>query len=441
MTKAAIKTKAKRKTKQRERRPKLLRVVTNSERSSFGCQRRWAFGYLDGLTTSMTSAPLKQGTLVHQALGAWYESGMVLTHAELIRDTVEPWLERRMEWADRAFEGHDYADQRRAELIAEDREIAAQSTAMMAGYIDQWLAPDSDHLEVIAVEPQMARYLKHPVTGRPIEDRPRIGGVVRRRRWSFGGGVDVLVRDKRDGQTWAMEHKTTADRDLNQYLRKLHFDPQVRGYAWALADPIPSVSGVEPVNVAGVIYNVLRKKAPATPHVLKNGKGLSKASSIDTTREVYLKAILDNGFDPDDYVEILDKISRNQFFAREAYTFSSAEIADFEVDATHASLLILNASKPGTYHPRQVAACMGIAAYPCRYRSICLEDGNMARANFTVKGIRHEELSGELCEPYTAQERGLELSDPDPIKPIATTTPIRVSDQADPDDPFAILNG
>ena len=431
-----------RKTKQRQRRQRLLRVVTNSERGSFGCQRRWDFAYQAGLTSSMTPAPLKQGTLVHQCLGVWYESGCTLSHAEIVRDMVGPWLEGRLAWAETAFEDSEFADSKRAELIAEDHAIVDQSTVMLEGYINKWSEVDSKFLEVIAVEPQMARWLIHPVTGKTIEDRPIIKGERRRRRWSFGGGVDVLVRDKRDGQVWAMEHKTTSDKDLNQYLRKLHFDPQTRGYAWALADPIPGVSGVEPVQVAGVIYNALRKKVPAIPHLLKNKKGLSKASNIDTTRDVYLKAIIDNGFDPDDYVEILDKISRNQFFAREAYAFSAHEIADFEQDMTHAALQICEASKPGTYHPRQVSACMGVAAYPCRYRSICLEDGNMARASFRVKGIRHEELSGELAEPYAAQERGLELSDLDPQKQIPTKTQARASDQpaSDPDDPFAVLN-
>lgn len=426
-----------------KKRNRLLRVISNSERGTFACERKWWFSYVEGLTTALTPAPLKQGTLVHDCLAAWYRSGMTMTIERILFDVVGPWLERRRAWAAVAFEGQDYAEQKRDALLQEDAEIAATSTAMVTGYMIRWAEADLRHLEIVAIEPQVARWLFHPETGKPIEDRPLVKGERRRRRWAYGGAIDLLVQDRRDGRFWFMEHKTTKDRDLQLYVNKLHFDPQIRGYAWALANPIPEVSDVkEPVEVAGVIYNVLRKKIPAVPAPVKDGTRLSRAKDIDTTREVFMAAIEQHGFDPGDYTEILARLEHNRFFAREPYPFTKAELRDFELDLGHHALRIRDASKPGVHHPRQVQICKGgVKPLTCPFESLCLEDGNFARASYRVKTIRHEELTGDLAEPYAAQERGLELADEiRPQSQVASTGfPDRRGAVEDPDDPFAAL--
>ena len=52
----------------------LLRVVSNSERSTFACQRKWSFRYLHGLTTDHSPTPLRMGSLWHLCLANLYGS-------------------------------------------------------------------------------------------------------------------------------------------------------------------------------------------------------------------------------------------------------------------------------------------------------------------------------------------------------------------------------
>lgn len=388
--------------------PVVFRIVTNSERSAFGCQRRWWFSYIEGLDPWRTPAPLLHGSLVHQMLATWYRSNFGLTTAAILELVVEPWLEMRFARAD-AMEPNVGGIEKQKDL-----ETSALATAMFLGYQNHWIGPDSKYLDVVAVEPQMARWLRHPDKGTPIYDFVKHGDKRRRRRWAYGGGVDLLFTDRRDERIWAMEHKNTSERDLLVFLRKaLDFSPQTRGYAWALEDPIPEISDIkDPVVVAGVVYNALRKKIPTPVKPLKSGK-ISRDKRIDTTADIYRAAIIANGENVDTFSSELARLKNNLFFAREGVTFSRNEIEDFERDMTESALQIRAASKLNVYQPRQFSMCQGGTYAKCPFQDLCLDDGEWARDDFGVKGIRHVELRGDMAEPWAAQERGLTLADAD----------------------------
>ncbi|TPV97322.1 MAG: PD-(D/E)XK nuclease family protein, partial [Myxococcales bacterium FL481] len=247
-----------------------MRVITNSERTSFACERRWAFGYLAGLTTGDSAAPLRQGSLLHRMLAALYTSIMLkrdpLTIEELWREVVEPWLEQRTTWLDeQRMHGAEAGSEWIEDAQARDREIASESRHMVAGYIDHWLAQDLDRWEILGVEEQVARVIINPVNGKPLTDVFTMPDGKRiRRRWVYGGAVDLRIWDRMLGGQWLVEHKSTAETDLSEYCRKLHWDPQIRGYPWAMLRPAPDLlDDHRPAeDLRGVIYNVLRKKVP-----------------------------------------------------------------------------------------------------------------------------------------------------------------------------------
>lgn len=394
---------------------KLVRIVTNSERTEFACQRRWWFRYHEGLSTDDAVAPLRMGSLWHHALACWYRSGCRMTPAEVSAAVVDPWLERRLEWLDGRL-GMNNA----AETADEDREHARLTRGMLDGYVAQF-ASDMDDFEVIAVEPQVARWMHHPVTGKLLRDRVELNGKRVFRQWAFGGAMDLLVRMK-DGSVWFMEHKTTAESDLDHYVRKLDWDPQIRGYAWAAGAPIAGSDVREPVTITGVIYNVARKKVPVEPEPLKNG-GLSKAKGIDTTRAHYLNAVLRNGLNPDAYADVLEQLKSKKFFHRDSYVFTGPELEDFQRDTAHTALAIMAAER-AAYHPRQTRVCIGTAVAPCPFKQVCIDDGAMMRKAYAVQGIRHAELTGDLAEPYVAQLRNVRLPIIDPA-----TAPPTLEDQ------------
>jgi hypothetical protein len=326
---------------------------------------------------------------------------------EIGEAVVRPWVEKRTEWVE--ANQREYADA----ILEEDAELVALTRGMLDGYL-QTFRDDVNDFEVLAVEPQVARWLVHPKTGKPVRDRITIGGKRTFRRWAYGGAMDLLVRLK-DGTVWFMEHKTTSERDLQSYVRKLDWDPQIKGYAWAAADPVDtgcSTDVTSPLRITGVIYNVARKKVPVEPEPLKGG-GLSKARGIDTTRAHYLNAILRNGLNPDAYADVLEQLQSAKFFHREHIVFTDSELDDFGQDVSHAALQVMRAEGE-THHPRQTKVCIGTAVMPCPYKEICLHDGPMMRKAFSVTGIRHTELTGVLAEDYVGKMRNVSVREQEP---------------------------
>jgi len=376
-----------------------LRVLTNSERGTFACQRRWRFKYLDGLTTKDSSAPLRQGSLGHECIATWYRSGGTKGAQEIAEMVIAPWLERRTEWAESNLT--DPADS-----IQEDLEIAALTLGILGGYIDEF-RKDFEKYEIILIEGQIARSIPG-LKSATLYDMPTLNGRRKRRDWVFGGALDGLLRDRETGLYWILEHKHTVETDLERYCRKLDWDPQTPGYGWALQDPHPAADIKEPITVSGVLYNVMRKKLPQIPKTLKAG-GTSKAAACDTTYDVFLQTLLARGEDPDDFRDLLEKLRFRKFFHREHHPFLPIEFDRFGEELANQAQAIKIASRDGHHHLRQFSVCTGFQGIRCEFAGICQEyDGDWLGHGYRIKNIRHEELVGDLAES-TSQEREIFL--------------------------------
>jgi hypothetical protein len=117
---------------------------------------------------------------------------------------------------------------------------------------------------------------------------------------AFVGKIDTVVRDSHD-RVWLMEHKSFTKLPDEQFRWT---NQQATLYSWVMPQigfPFPN----------GVLWDYIRTKVPTQPEPLKSG-GLSKAKKVDTTYEVYLSAIHQNGLNPDDYQDILEKLKGNE---------------------------------------------------------------------------------------------------------------------------------
>ena len=357
-----------------------LRVVTNSERSAFQCEKKWWFSYVEGLTPHETPTALVQGSLMHMLLEEYYRSNMQTDIDQLKSIVIDPWIELQQDRSQTKL----YPDQ----WLSERSEWAVMCLTMMDGYMAHW---DDSGWQVLAVEPQICRSIIHPATEEPLRDS-------RGREWVYSGRVDVVIKDLATDLDWLVEHKTTSHTDLDGYCTKLTFDPQIRGYAWAPRSPHPEHSqfpdGIKPV---GVIYNVLKKSIPSEPKVLKNGK-LSTDKRQNTTVEKFRRAIAENKGDESDYEDVLETLAKKKFFHRTYYTISDNDCDDFGMDIYYAAKRMLEAESDD-YHPRQQSACTGPGTYRCDFTGPCLEDGPLSRVDYQLKSCRHEELDGDLAEP------------------------------------------
>lgn len=111
---------------------------------------------------------------------------------------------------------------------------------------------------------------------------------------NYAGTIDLLLKEKSTGNIYFLDHKTTSV--IDKYVKQSALDRQISRYWWALQQ-----LGYD---VKGFVYNIILKDFPRLPSLLKNGK-VSTAKNQNTTYELYRKFLLDNGFNLEEYSDIL----------------------------------------------------------------------------------------------------------------------------------------
>jgi hypothetical protein len=141
---------------------------------------------------------------------------------------------------------------------------------------------------------------------------------------TLGGRLDGLVRHKETGEYWIWEAKTT--RSVRELVNSLANDEQCGAYMYA-------ASKLYKVPIKGVLYNIMRKKAPADPSILQDGS-FSRSRNADTTSFHYVRKIREMYPDWSDetilemYGDVLASLQENEskFFMRYPVYRSDYEI-------------------------------------------------------------------------------------------------------------------
>jgi len=169
----------------------------------------------------------------------------------------------------------------------------------------------------------------------------------------YQGRIDLVVED--DFGYWLVDHKTTAQFGDVEWLA---LDDQCSSYAWAIREQL----GLE---VRGVIYNELRKKAPRTPRVLTNGT-LSVAKNQDTTFETYLRTLQEGGYNWKGYKGILRYLRDNpkEYVRRTKVMYRPETLALVEDRIRKEAQVMLN--DPAIYPTPSRFNCNGCSFFrPC----------------------------------------------------------------------------
>ncbi len=125
---------------------------------------------------------------------------------------------------------------------------------------------------------------------------PLMPGVV------IEGYLDALVEDEK-GAIWPKETKTYKRNPDYDFLL---LNTQSALYTWAVTE-----MGYSP---KGTLWDIIRAKEPGRPQFLKDGK-VSKRG-IDSTPYTVKKALREMGQNPDDYEDLLAKVSYEDYFRR-----------------------------------------------------------------------------------------------------------------------------
>lgn len=267
------------------------------------CRVRWHFGSHLRMNLEPIAPPraLWLGIGVHEALRHYYGEGADIVDAFLSwsRTTV----------AEIKSNFPEGLDEEREQQFVEDEELGV---GMVAHY-RTW-SKSVDDFKVVDVEEgvNIPGFIKFE---KPIQVTDEYG-VRLANSVPLEGRGDMLVQSNADGRYWVYEHKTAISIDTDRLI--LEEQPGVYQYA---------MSKKHGVEIAGVMFNFLRKKIPAVPQTLKAG-GLSQRANIDTTYEVYCSTLSQHMLDPEPYQEILASLEAqgNTFFLREAVVRSSNEL-------------------------------------------------------------------------------------------------------------------
>lgn len=331
-----------------------LRVITNSElTTSRRCFREHQYAYELGFRPITKEHALAFGTLIHTALEAWWRAAAV-------------------------------SDNRLTSALATlpldiDPFELARATVMIEGYDARW---KDEPFEVVAVEAEFRAPLIHPDSGQAS------------RVYLLGGKIDVLVIDRRDGQLYIIEHKTSSD-DISSgsiYWQALRLNTQVSTY-YAGARAL----GYAP---AGVIYDVLGKfkhepllATPFDKRTYRKKDGALHASQRveDETPDAYadrLRAAV---------AEVPDR-----YFVRGTVVRLESEEVDAQWDAWQQSIAIRNNTLMERW-PRNPDGCVRYHRL-CSYFGVCTGAESITDpALFRHVSDPHEELSADFGKPQPKQ--------------------------------------
>jgi hypothetical protein len=264
-----------------------MQTIRTSDRGYFKrCRQLWNWTSVlrENLEPYQRVEALDLGTAIHAALESYYNPDRWGDYAAMEQEATNAFL---------AFVAEVEELVQEAPIDIEiDFEAQKELGLGMLHHYFRW-APNHDDFTPVRVEVEFEV---------PI---PALPEAV------YQGRVDLLAEDEHG--LWIVDHKTAGQFGATEWLV---LDDQCSSYAWALRKQL----GLE---VRGVIYNELRKKAPHKPLILKNGT-LSLNKSQETTYELYMEMISELGLSIGDYDGILEYLlsQNDRYFRRTRVTFN-----------------------------------------------------------------------------------------------------------------------
>jgi len=244
-----------------------LPQLRTSERSSFKrCRWQWYWGYVEERSPFTPKPALRFGSLIHRALAVYYKPGVRRGPHPAI--TFEKFYEEELKT--QAQFGVRDVDQDDKWVEAGDLGVA-----MLNNYIDTY--GKDDEWEVLATEKMGSWIVYDPDTFDPNHPPEAQATAVPLFEYVFT--LDGVWRSRRTKKLWIPDHKTTsANRVDTRYLR---LDDQASAYwtwgvDWLYANGHLK-SGQE---LAGMLFNYLRKSAPDDRPRNEKGQCLNKDGSV-----------------------------------------------------------------------------------------------------------------------------------------------------------------
>lgn len=332
----------------------MIVTITQSEMKALDmCPKKWWFRYNEKLDSKRPRRALDVGTAAHNGIEMFYKYPSMG-----IKDIVKNILEMYDRDLKRFLEVGGYPPD--DEEIAEDRILIESMIRLYADY-----AAKNDKFKVISMEEEF---------NLPIIDPT--GNIHENLR--FMGKVDAIAI--LNNCHFLVEHKTMSRLERDYWWPHLN---QIDAYTYAMQRKMG-------VKFYGAIFNVLVKKLPSKPKLLKGGKRISKTLG-DTTEELFTRVVEEYGLNVDDYLDILTSIRAkgNPFVKREMIFRNEDNIKETELKIWHAMQRKINL---GFFPKNKTDKCN----YMCGYKDLCIDDQQLIRdALYYVREKEHSELEDD----------------------------------------------
>lgn len=274
-----------------------------TERGSFkDCRRRWYYETIGHLTPKGNVAfALDFGTAIHAGLEGWYRSGGK-------KRVCQNWFKKEWTRVDNYYAEY-YKGLYKLSLEQAWWEFFLLGKEMLDNYMD-YDEREAWFDEVIEVNIEERGFVQilgpdgNPLPGSPL----------------LSGRIDLLVRKKKD--YWVWDHKTAAQKPN---FGALDVDDQGTGYCYVTWRNL----GIVP---RGFMYNVLLKRVPSPPELIRNDTALSTRKDRSMTYECFVNAVKENGFSVGDYAEHLAELRKrgySDFFVRDGSRRNLEQLRSF----------------------------------------------------------------------------------------------------------------
>lgn len=289
-------------------------MTASRARSARACMRHHEYRYERGMRPVTDDAALRFGTLIHLGLEAWM-----------------------LAKADRAAAAFA------AVQVESDPFERAKAEALLLGYDARW---GDEPLDVLEVEGSF----RLPLLG----------------SWDLGGKRDGIVRDRRTGRVFVIEHKTTTEaiEPGSDYWRRLRLDSQVSIYIASARE--------QGFDVDACLYDVIGKprlrplKATPPDQVKrrKDGEPYAGQRLADETPDEYRARL----------IEAIEEDPAAYYQRLEVPRFPE-ELAETRSDLAQLTGQIMGYRLAGRW-PRNPDACHRYGRF-CEYHAVCCGEASL----------------------------------------------------------------
>lgn len=340
-------------------------IISYSQiRSFLKCPQKWNFAFINELAPRIENPALTKGTLIHNGLeAAWlgaFKSGE--------KDRKKQWV-AAIKAMKKAIENtlYDYLDD--TTLMEEEEALVIETAQISLDVCRKAFAELFKKYEPLVIEgiPLVEYEFKIPV----------------KRGMYFVGKIDLVAKERGTNKIWLMDYKTTK---AFQPSENQQYNLQKKLYKYALNELA--------INTVGSIIYQIWHEPPNAPALNKPNKKTGEVEMsralIKTDWKTYKKCLEEAGLDPENYLDMKDKLATVEFF-RESRTFISDEEAKatFDKIAFPAIMQIDKAKKDhekGKFNPIRVLDHTNMGCGTCEFEELCMESLRDKPIDWLIEG-------------------------------------------------------